>query len=66
MTDVSAFSVLVVDDDDVAAEAVVRGLHKHGMRCPIVIAEDGHAALQSFGARMPRGASRNRTSFCWI
>ncbi len=46
MTDVSAFSVLVVDDDDVAAEAVVRGLHKHGMRCPIVIAEDGHAALQ--------------------
>jgi CheY-like chemotaxis protein len=41
-----AFSVLLVDDDDVAAEAVVRGLRKHAMECPIVIAEDGLAALQ--------------------
>ena len=40
------FSVLLVEDDDVAAEAVVRGLHKHGMDCPIVIAEDGAIALQ--------------------
>ena len=41
-----AFSVLLVDDDDVAAEAVVRGLRKHSMECPVVIAEDGRAALQ--------------------
>jgi CheY-like chemotaxis protein len=41
-----AFSVLLVDDDDVAAEAVVRGLRKHSMDCPVVIAEDGQAALQ--------------------
>jgi CheY-like chemotaxis protein len=46
MTDAPAFSVLLVDDDDVAAEAVVRGLRKHSMHCPIVIAEDGSAALQ--------------------
>jgi CheY-like chemotaxis protein len=46
MTDTPAFTVLLVDDDDVAAEAVVRGLRKHSMHCPIVIAEDGAAALQ--------------------
>ena len=46
MTDTPAFSVLLVDDDDVAAEAVVRGLRKHSMHCPIVIAEDGSTALQ--------------------
>ena len=41
-----SFSLLLVDDDDVAAEAVVRGLRKHSMECPIVVAEDGRAALQ--------------------
>jgi len=40
------FSILVIDDDDVAAEAVVRGLRKHELLCPIVLAEDGHIALQ--------------------
>jgi CheY-like chemotaxis protein len=40
------FSLLLVDDDDVAAEAVVRGLRKHSMECSIVIAEDGKTALQ--------------------
>lgn len=42
----SAYSVLLVEDDDVAAEAVVRGLRKHGMDCDVVIAEDGLAALE--------------------
>lgn len=47
MTDsLPPFSVLLVDDDDVAAEAVVRGLRKHSMECPIVIAEEGGVALQ--------------------
>lgn len=40
------FSLLIVDDDDVAAEAVVRGLRKHSIDCPMVIAEDGRAALE--------------------
>ena len=46
MTDVQSLSVLLVDDDDVAAEAVVRGLRKNAMQCPIVMAEDGSVALQ--------------------
>jgi CheY-like chemotaxis protein len=46
MTEPAPFSLLLVDDDDVAAEAVVRGLRKHSMECPIVIAEDGRTALQ--------------------
>ena len=40
------FSVLLIDDDDVAAEAVVRGLRKQELTCPIVVAEDGQVALQ--------------------
>jgi len=47
MTDVPVNpSLLVVDDDDVAAEAVVRGLRKHGLDWNIVIAQDGRDALQ--------------------
>jgi CheY-like chemotaxis protein len=46
MTGSPSFSILLVDDDDVAAEAVVRGLRKHSMECPIVIAEDGMVGLQ--------------------
>jgi CheY-like chemotaxis protein len=41
-----AISLLIVDDDDVAAEAVVRGLRKHSIDSPMVIAEDGRAALE--------------------
>ncbi len=46
MTSEPPFSILVVDDDDVAAEAVVRGLARNSMHCPIAIAEDGLAALE--------------------
>jgi CheY-like chemotaxis protein len=46
MIEPPSFSILLVDDDDVAAEAVVRGLRKHAMECPIVVAEDGIVALQ--------------------
>jgi CheY-like chemotaxis protein len=53
MTASQAFSVLVIDDDDVAAEAVVRGLHKHELHCPIVLAEDGQIALQILRAEHP-------------
>jgi CheY-like chemotaxis protein len=46
MTASHPFSILVIDDDDVAAEAVVRGLRKHELLCPVVLAEDGQIALQ--------------------
>lgn len=38
---VQQISLLAVEDDDVAAEAVVRGLRMHEMDCPIVLAKDG-------------------------
>jgi CheY-like chemotaxis protein len=41
-----SYSILLVEDDDVAAEAVVRGLRKHGLESAVVIAEDGIVALQ--------------------
>jgi CheY-like chemotaxis protein len=53
MTSAPALTLLVVDDDDVAAEAVVRGMRKHALDCPIVIAEDGMAALQILRGKHP-------------
>jgi CheY-like chemotaxis protein len=53
MTSAPALTLLVVDDDDVAAEAVVRGMRKHALDCPIVIAEDGMAALQILRGQHP-------------
>ncbi len=38
-------TILLVEDDDVAAESVVRSLQKHGCNYPVVWAEDGQAAL---------------------
>jgi CheY-like chemotaxis protein len=46
MTGAQPINLLLVEDDDVAAEAVVRGLHRHDMNCPVIPAEDGNAALQ--------------------
>ena len=46
VTSTAPLSILLVDDDDVAAEAVTRGLAKNSMHCPIAIAEDGSVALQ--------------------
>ena len=46
MSSDSRFNVLLVEDDDVAAEAVVRGLQKHGCQCSVVPAEDGSSALR--------------------
>jgi len=53
MSSVPPLSLLVVDDDDVAAEAVVRGMRKHALDCPIVVAEDGMAALQILRGKHP-------------
>jgi CheY-like chemotaxis protein len=38
-------SILLVEDDDVAAEAVMRNLTRHGVDFPVVWVEDGLAAL---------------------
>jgi CheY-like chemotaxis protein len=58
MTDSPPFSVLLVDDDDVAAEAVVRGLRKHSMNCPVILAEDGSVALQILRGEHARKISK--------
>ncbi|MDL5034605.1 response regulator [Pelomonas sp. APW6] len=40
------FSVLLVDDDDVATEGVLRSFRKLGVHCQTVTAEDGLVALE--------------------
>lgn len=37
--------ILLIDDDDVAVEAVVRGMKKNDVKFPITVAEDGLVAL---------------------
>lgn len=39
-------NILLIEDDDVAAESVVRSLRKHAMDFPIVLARDGLEALE--------------------
>jgi|SRR5205814_4674022 len=41
----SSLTILLVEDDDVAAESVMRSLNKMGVSFPVVWAEDGLAAL---------------------
>jgi len=54
MTDpASNLTILVVEDDDVAAEAVLRSLVKAGMRFPTVWAEDGEQALNALRGSDP-------------
>ncbi|WP_018151580.1 response regulator [Leeia oryzae] len=43
--DKKPINVLLVDDDDVAAEGVMRSLKKHDIDCMLVHAEDGVEAL---------------------
>ena len=47
------FSVLLVDDDDVSTEGVLRSLKKHGVDCHTVTAEDGLEALDILRHRHP-------------
>ncbi|MDE2396695.1 MAG: response regulator [Burkholderiales bacterium] len=54
MTDaVSGLNVLIVDDDDVAAEAVVRSLNKAGLAFPVTWAEDGEQGLRALRGEDP-------------
>jgi CheY-like chemotaxis protein len=52
MTSSDSLTILLVEDDDVAAEAVTRNLRKMDVNFPIVWAQDGLAALDHL-----RGAS---------
>lgn len=45
MTDAPMLNILLVDDDDVSSESVVRSLRKHSLNFPVVIAQDGGEAL---------------------
>lgn len=45
MNEVPCMHILLVDDDDVAAESVMRSLRRAGVDLPVVWAEDGQAAL---------------------
>lgn len=46
MNNPTKVNILLVDDDDVAAEAVVRSLRKHAMDFPVTLARDGIEALE--------------------
>jgi CheY-like chemotaxis protein len=46
-------NILVVEDDDVAAEAIQRGLRKANIPLPLVIAEDGQVALDILRGKHP-------------
>ncbi len=46
MSDPSPLHVLLVEDDDVAAEAVMRSMQRAGIPCPVTWVEDGQAALE--------------------
>lgn len=48
------FSVLVVDDDDVAAEGVMRSVVSQNITCKVVTAEDGLEALEIMRANHPK------------
>ena len=50
---VPALTILLTEDDDVAAEAVVRSLQKAGLRFPVVWAEDGMQALAALRGEDP-------------
>jgi CheY-like chemotaxis protein len=48
-----SLSLLLVEDDDVAAEAVIRGLHKHALECSVVVAQDGVEAFRILRGQHP-------------
>jgi len=50
----STLTILLVEDDDVAAESVVRSLNRAGWTSPVVWAEDGAVALDILHGLDPR------------
>jgi CheY-like chemotaxis protein len=59
----TTLTILLVEDDDVAAEAVVRSLNKANLRFPVVWAEHGEQALAALrGADPSRPVPRPRVT----
>jgi CheY-like chemotaxis protein len=54
MNDLLPATILLVEDDDVAAESVVRGLQRVGAPFPVVWAEDGAVALAALRGEDPK------------
>jgi len=54
MTEIPSLTIVLVEDDDVAAESVSRSLSRAGLRMPVVWAEDGVVALQMLRGAHPR------------
>lgn len=52
-TAIADCTVLLVDDDDVAIEGVLRSFRKHGVPCRTVTAGDGAEALDILGGTHP-------------
>lgn len=46
MSESAPLNVLLIEDDDVAAEAVMRSIQRAGIPCPVTWVEDGQAALE--------------------
>lgn len=59
MTESRTMHILLVDDDDVSAEAVMRSLRRAGVDLPVVWVEDGQAALDVLTGK-PGAASAPR------
>ena len=55
-TETPRFEVLLVDDDEVSCEGVIRSLRKNNIRCRVVTAEDGLEALQILQGEHPSKA----------
>lgn len=53
--DSDSLELLLVDDDDVACESVVRGLRKHDVTYPVHVAHDGIEALEMLRAGPRQG-----------
>jgi len=53
--------VILVEDDDVAAEAVIRNMHKLKVACRIVLAENGEVALEMLRKEHTRRGVRKPT-----
>lgn len=61
MTEKLNLTIVLVEDDDVAAESVMRGLNRSGVSAPVVWAQDGEMALRVLrGADPERCAERPR------
>jgi CheY-like chemotaxis protein len=61
MTEALNLNILLVEDDDVAAESVMRGLSRSGVTANVVWAQDGEVALRVLRGQDPeRQAPRPR------